>query len=181
MPLWSREPRHRRHAPLTSSCDLSRSREERRHVVCGRANTPLARRPAGTIPRFSGPWEIGPQESGSSRLVSISALAIDAAGNLSVAEQWERQAWKVTPQGTVTIFGGGSPGAAGQSCGVSMRVNGIAVDRQGITSSSAARLVFGRSCPMVCCGPVPERGVPKDFRTLPVGPSGTRRLRDNIY
>jgi sugar lactone lactonase YvrE len=97
--------------------------------------------PNGTITTFAGggnlPGDGGPATS--AQLVQVKAVAVDAQGNVYIADQWTGRVRKVTPDGTITTFaGGGSARAPGWGDGgpaTSAVLNGgpaaVAVDGQG--------------------------------------------------
>ena len=98
-------------------------------LASGRAN-------AQTVTTFAGSGAAG-SEDGNGPQASFSrpvALAVDASGNLYVADQSNNKIRKITPSGTVTTFAGsGSKGGAdGSGASASFRVpNAVAVDLSG--------------------------------------------------
>jgi hypothetical protein len=72
---------------------------------------------AGTITRFAGNYTAGLSGDGgpasSAQLHNPSALAIDSAGNLYIADTWNSRVRKVTPGGVISTYAGSTPGNSG--------------------------------------------------------------------
>jgi sugar lactone lactonase YvrE len=95
--------------------------------------------PAGTITTVAGTGSAGLSGDGgaaiSAQLSYPSGVAVDAAGNLFIADMWNQRIRKVDPAGTITtVAGGGSDGLGDGGSAMSAQLSypsGVAVDAAG--------------------------------------------------
>jgi hypothetical protein len=132
--------------------------------------------PSGTLSIVAGTGVAGPPTPGpaaSSRIGQIRALAVEAAGNLFLADFSQNLIEKVTPSGTLSVYGGtglsGAPVAGNPTSSPISTPYGLAVDGAGVMT-----VLTGYS--MLRIG-APEPSAPRDLAATAGDASATLSFR----